>query len=71
MKNPVKLFALFLMFVFHTSCGQNQTNPPKNNIYSEPKDIVTSYGPHLIVRNIKKDRNGNILIAGSMFRRKE
>jgi ligand-binding sensor domain-containing protein len=53
------------MFVFHTSCGQNQTNVPQDNIYSEPKDIVTSYGPHLMVRNIMQDRNGNILIAGS------
>ena len=61
----VHVYALFLMFVFHTSCGQNQTNVPKDNIYSEPKDIVTSYGPHLMVRNIKQDRNGNILIAGS------
>ena len=61
----VHVYVLFLMFVFHTSCGQNQTNVPKDNIYSEPKDIVTSYGPHLMVRNIKQDRNGNILIAGS------
>jgi ligand-binding sensor domain-containing protein len=65
MKKFVKLFALFLMPVFCTSCGQNQTNVPKDKIYSEPKDLVTSYGPHLTVRNIKKDRNGNILIAGS------
>ena len=44
MKKLVKLFALFLMFVFHTSCGQRQTNVPKDNIKSETKDIVTSPG---------------------------
>ena len=32
MKKFVKLFALFLMLVFHTSCGQTQTNAPKDNI---------------------------------------
>jgi ligand-binding sensor domain-containing protein len=30
---------------------------------TETKDIVTSYGPNSIVRNVKQDRNGNILIA--------
>ncbi len=57
--------ALLLMLVFCTSCGQNQTNVPKDNIYSQPKNIISSYGPNLMVRNIKQDRNGNILIAGS------
>ncbi len=65
MKKFVKLFALFLMSVFFTSCGQNQTNVPKDNIKSETKDIVTSYGPNTMVRNIKKGRNGTILIAAS------
>ena len=44
MKKPVKLFTLFLMSVFLNSCGQNQTNSPKDNIKSETKDIVTSPG---------------------------
>ncbi|MEI9946466.1 MAG: hypothetical protein WDN26_19875 [Chitinophagaceae bacterium] len=44
MKKPVKLFALFLMSVFLTSCGQSQTNSPKETIKSETKDIVTSPG---------------------------
>ncbi|GAB2583621.1 hypothetical protein GCM10027190_36050 [Spirosoma areae] len=48
------------MLVFLTSCGQNQTNVPKDNIKSEIKDI----GPNIMVRNIKKGRNGTILIAG-------
>lgn len=51
---------LFLMFVFLTSCGQNQPNVPIDNIRSEIKDI----GPDIMVRNIKKGRNGTILIAG-------
>jgi ligand-binding sensor domain-containing protein len=63
MKNILKLFALFLMSVFYTSCGRNQTNVPKDYIKSETKDIVTSYLPKTAARNIKKGRNGTILIA--------
>ena len=66
----VKLFAPFLMFVFHTACGgQNQTNPPQDNIskglYSESqlKKADTSMVPMSMVRNIKLARNGDILIA--------
>ena len=53
------------MFVFFTSCGQNQTSVPKDNINYNIKDTVTSYGPHTMIRNVKQDRNGNILIAAS------
>jgi len=56
----IHVYALFLMFVFCSSCGQNQTNVPKDNIRSEIKDI----GPNIMVRNIKEGRNGTILIAG-------
>jgi streptogramin lyase len=49
----IHVYALSLMVVFHTSCGQNQTN------------TVTPYGPNTMVRNVKKGRNGNILIAAS------
>ncbi|MBK5271659.1 MAG: histidine kinase, partial [Bacteroidia bacterium] len=68
MKKLVKLFALFLMFVFHSSCGQNQTNPPKDNTslgYSESqlKEAVTSKVPIGMVRNLKLAKNGDILIA--------
>lgn len=51
------------MAVFLTSCGQNQTNvpkEPKSKIRSETNDI----GLNIMVRNIKKGRNGTILIAG-------
>lgn len=56
----IHLYTLLLMSVFLTSCGQNQTNVPKDNIKSEIKDI----GPNIMVRNIKKGRNGTILVAG-------
>ncbi|HMI03134.1 MAG TPA: two-component regulator propeller domain-containing protein [Pedobacter sp.] len=56
----IHVYTLFLMSVFLTSCGQSQTNAPKDNIKSEIKDI----GPNIMVRNIKKGRNGTILIAG-------
>lgn len=51
------------MFVFCTSCGQNKTDLPKDNIKSEAKDTVTSQVPNSMVRNIKQARNGDILIA--------
>ena len=53
------------MSFFHTSCGQKQTEPHKDNINYDIKDTVTSYGPNTMVRNVKQDRNGNILIAAS------
>ncbi|OQP45256.1 hypothetical protein A4H97_32580 [Niastella yeongjuensis] len=69
----VLLYTLFLMSVFHTSCGQNRTEVKKNIIKSETKDTVTSNGSHLIytyvplrmVSNIRQERNGSILIAGT------
>jgi ligand-binding sensor domain-containing protein len=75
----IYLNALFLMFVFHTSCGQNQTNPPQDNFSKEHngisesqlKELATSKVPMGQVRNIKQDKNGNILIAaawGGVFR---
>src|SRR5687767_10559034 len=65
------VYALFLVFIFHTSCGQNQTNAPQDNIkfnragYSESqlKEAATSRVPMSMVRNVKQARNGNILIA--------
>jgi hypothetical protein len=76
----INLNTLSLMFVFHTSCGgQSQTNPPQDNFskghngYSESqlKELATSKVPMSQVRNVKQDRNGNILIAatwGGVFR---
>jgi hypothetical protein len=39
----IQVYAFFLMLAFCTSCGgQNKTDPPKDNIKSETKEIVTS-----------------------------
>src|ERR1044072_707340 len=73
------IYSSFLMLVFHTSCGQNQTNVPEDtfrkehNGYSESqlKEFAASKVPMGQIRNIKQDRNGNILIAaawGGAFR---
>jgi len=62
MKSYPQIYALFLMFVFYTSCkGQNKTGLPKENIKSEPKYII---------RNIIQDTKGNIWMAafGGIFR---
>ncbi len=59
----VHIYTLFLMVVVHTSFGQNKTDLPQNNINSETKDTVTSYGPNSMVRNVKQAKNGDILIA--------
>ena len=66
------VYALFLLFVFQTSCGQNKTNPPQDNIKSsreepytksELKEADTPKVPMGQVRNIKQARNGDILIS--------
>lgn len=65
------LYALFLLFAFHASCGQNKTNIPQDNIkpgranYSEAqlKEADTSSVPMSMVRNVKLAGNGDILIA--------
>jgi len=54
----IHLYTLFLMLVFHTSCGQNQTNVSKDNITPETTDTLTSN-----IWDIKQDRNGNIWFA--------
>src|SRR4051794_11976073 len=65
----IHAYTLFLMFVYHTSCGQNQTNVPKDNVskgnYSESqiKEADTSRVPMSMVRHVKQARNGDILIA--------
>ena len=60
----IQVYTLFLVFVFHTSCGgQNQTNPPQDNAESQLKEAATPKVPRGQVRNIKHARNGDILIA--------
>ena len=59
----IQVYTLFLMFVFLTSCGQNQTNVPGDHIKSDTKDYSHFLGPNSMVRNVKQARNGDILIA--------
>lgn len=58
--NYSHVYALLLLSVLLTSCGQKQTNVPEDTIKSEINDI----GPNIMVRNIKKGSNGTLLIAG-------
>lgn len=63
MKQYAPLYTLFLMFIFFTSCkDSNQTSNP-NQISKAEKDTVSLYGPTGMVRNIRQDKKGNILIA--------
>lgn len=64
-------YTLFLVSVFHTSCGQNQTNAPQDKFSkghngaskSQLKELATCKVPMSQVRNVKQARNGDILIA--------
>ncbi|MEO7988463.1 MAG: histidine kinase, partial [Chryseolinea sp.] len=64
-----QVYAFFLVFVFHTSCGQNQTISPQDNTrlgYSESQlkeAVTTKWVPMGMVRHVRKARNGDILIA--------
>lgn len=65
------LIALVLMSVFHSSCGQNKTNPAQDSIkakranYSEAeyKAADTTRVPMGMVRHVRLASNGDILIA--------
>ena len=58
------VYALFLIFVFTTSCkGRNKTGLSKENIKSDTSKVTTSAGPHHITRDIIQDKKGNIWIA--------
>lgn len=64
MKRYARLYTLFVMFVFFTSCkDSNQTNQPIEISNAKIKDTVSAYGPSGMVRNIKQDSKGNILVA--------
>ncbi|TDO23815.1 ligand-binding sensor domain-containing protein [Pedobacter duraquae] len=55
----IHLYALFLMFLFCASCkGQAKTGVLN--------DTVSSQGPDKMVRNVKKGKDGSILIAASL-----
>jgi ligand-binding sensor domain-containing protein len=69
----IHVYALFLMFVFYTSCGQNHANPPQDKFskehnghsQSQIKEMATSKVPMSQVRHLKQARNGDILIAAT------
>lgn len=66
MDQLVKLFPLFLVLAFYTSCGgQSQTSSSTDNIKPETKEPVTSYWPGDTAIQIKKGSDGTILIAAN------
>ena len=64
MKYP-HVYALLLVFVFHSSCVQNQTGLSQDNIKFETKDSITLQPPNGMdwAWDIKQDRNGNMWFA--------
>lgn len=66
-----QIYPLFLMLVFCTSCGgQNKTDPPKENIKSETKDIVTSPGSNehnIYTKYEYTDSDGKSIIIQNSF----
>ena len=70
----IHLNALFLVFVFYTSCGQNKINSPKENIKSETKDTVPSYrsnDPNIHTTYEYTDSIGKSLVIQNGFPRGE
>lgn len=72
MINYIDKYALFLMLSICTSCAQNQTNLPKENIKSETKDIVASLrsdDPNFHTKYEYTDSIGKSLIIQNGFPR--
>lgn len=64
MKRYTPNYILFMMFPFFTSCKEpNQTNVTQGNCKAEKRETITPYGPKGMVRHVRQDKNGNILIA--------
>ncbi|KUJ62955.1 histidine kinase [Flavobacteriaceae bacterium CRH] len=63
MKRKLQFCILLLMLFLYTSCQQNQAEGKKIIINSKTKDVITSYGPQWITRNIIQDKKNNIWIA--------
>ncbi|MGV8878256.1 MAG: ligand-binding sensor domain-containing protein [Sphingobacteriaceae bacterium] len=63
MMNNIPVYALFLIAVFFTSCGQNKTDRSKENIKASNKNAIISQVPDGGVFDIKQDTKGNIWIA--------
>lgn len=68
----IQLNAFFLVFVFHSSFGQNQTNLSKDSIKSETKATVTSPGPNehnIYTKYEYTDSDGKSIIIQNSFPR--
>ena len=63
MKQYAPLYTIFLMFIFFTSCKDSNQSSNPIQISKAEKDTVSLYGPTGMVRNIREDKKGNILIA--------
>lgn len=67
----IHIYTLFLLSVACTACGQNQTNPPHENLNrhrsgvpeSQLKEAASSPVPMSMTRNVRQAKNGDILIA--------
>ncbi|RYD77533.1 MAG: histidine kinase [Sphingobacteriales bacterium] len=63
-KRFAHIYTVFLVLFFCTSGkGQNKPNHQQQNVKAETKDTIISQAPNSMVRNVKKARNGDILIA--------
>lgn len=59
------IYALFLMLASYTCYAQNLIGLSKDSTMSQIQDSITTHGLKSMVRNIRQDRNGSILIAAS------
>ncbi len=59
--NYSRVQAFLSLSLLLASCGQNQNDRTTFEI----RDSVSAYGPNTMVRNVKQDKNGNMLIAAS------
>jgi hypothetical protein len=67
-------YTSFLVLVYHTSCGQSQTNSPTEKTKSESKDIVTSHqsnDPNFHTQYEYTDSIGKSLVIQNSFPRGE
>lgn len=68
----INVSALLLMTIVYISCGEKQTNSPKENINSEPKDTIPSYrsnDPDIHTRYVYADSVNNHMIIKNSFPR--
>lgn len=69
----IRVYASFLVLVFHTACRQNQTSVQQDNFSKQHnglsetqlKELASSKVPMNQVRHVRQASNGDILIAAS------